>query len=534
MDALDLLDHRLGTAAEHGTALDRFVERQGAALVEAALPAVAAFLVLEVARFLQHDALRGLQSAHQYLVEVLRSLLQVAPRLLVGFGDAGVHTDEHVLSSRLPTAGLCRFLVDADALLAARQVGEQHHAHGRAHLGGEFRRIGVARRDDERRMRFLHRFGPDRNLPIPEVLAFPAEGLGLGPGLEDQLHRLALALPGFAGRDVVGEVLVRDAAHQSRDQPPAAHAVEHRVFLGDADRIVEGHEIADHRDFHSLRGISEGPADKIAVGHHPVRAEVVLVAPDPVEAATLRVDHAVDVRSVERASPFRVEVAVGVGPVVRFQLQMRVRHQVEKGEFHPGFSVASVEAPRYRTERITRKGRPLQLPVQMSFTCIVPMTVPSVFHSSGPLTPSSAEKYNAAPKTVNSDTKEPVPRLMSFTSTVPPSVPSVLHSSGPVVPSSAEKYKTLPNTLRPEGEESPAGLMSFTSAVPPAVPSVFHSSHPVAPSPAEKYSRLLNTVKPLGEELAPGVALMSFTCTVPTSVPSLLHSSRPLTPSSAE
>src|SRR6266850_6303287 len=65
MDALDLLDHRLGTAAEHCTALDCFVERQGAALVEAALPAVAALLVLEIARLLQHDALRSLQAAHQ-------------------------------------------------------------------------------------------------------------------------------------------------------------------------------------------------------------------------------------------------------------------------------------------------------------------------------------------------------------------------------------------------------------------------------------------------------------------------------------
>src|SRR6266853_1406859 len=542
MDALDLLDHRLGAAAQHGTALDRLVERQGAALVQTALPAVAALLVLEVARLLQHDALRRLQSAHQYLVEVLRSLLQVAPRLLVGFGDAGVHTDEDVLGSRFPAIRPCRLPVDADALLSARQIGEQHHAHRRAHLGRELRRVRVARRDHQGWMRFLQRFGPDRNLTVLEMLAFPAEGLGLGPGLEDQLHRLALTLPGFAGRNVVGEVLVRDAAHQSCDQPPAAHAVEHRVFLGDAYRIVEGHEVADHRDFHSLRGISKGPTDKIAVGHHPVRAEVVLVAPDPVEAATLRVDHAVDVRSVERARPLRVEVAVGVGPVVRFQLQMRVRHQVEKGEFHPGFSVSSIEAPRYRTERITRKGRPLQLPGQMSFTCNVPASVPSVFHSSRPLTPSSAEKYNAAPKTVSSDTREPVLGLMSFTRTVPASVPSVLHSSGPVTPSSAEKYKAPPNTLKPEGEESAAGLMFFTSAVPPAVPSVFHSSHPVAPSSAEKYSRLLNTVKPLGEELKgarlpqtdPTPGAMSFTRTVPPSVPSVLHSSTPVAPSLAE
>src|SRR5712671_6176169 len=582
MDALDLLDHRLGAAAQHGTALNRRVERQGAALVQTALPAVAALLVLEVARLLQHDALRSLQSAHQYLVEVLRSLLQVAPRLLVGFGDAGVHTDEDVLGSRFPAIRPCRLPVDADALLSARQIGEQHHAHRRAHLGRELRRVRVARRDHQGWMRFLQRFGPDRNLTVLEMLAFPAEGLGLGPGLEDQLHRLALALPGFAGRDVVGKVLVRDAAHQPGDQPPAAHAVEHRVFLGDADRIVERHEIADHRDFHSLRGISEGPADKIAVGHHPVRAEVVLVAPDPVEAATLRVDHAVDVRSVERARPLRVEVAVGKRPVVRFQLQMRVRHQVEKGEFHPGFSVSSVEAPRYRTERITRKGRPLQLPGQrsftgivpasvpllvhssrpvtpslaekynaplktvrafgaepapeavlMSFTRTVPASVPSLFHSSGPLTPSSAEKYNAAPKTVSSDTREPVLGLMSFTRTVPPSVPSVLHSSGPVTPSSAEKYKALPNSTKRNGSLPPRpGLMSFTRTVPPSVPSLLHSSMPVTPSLAAKYKALPNTLKPEGEESAAG--LMFFTSAVPPAVPSVFHSSHPVAPSSAE
>src|SRR5437660_11968707 len=113
MYALDLLDHGLGTAAEHGAPLDRLVERQRAALVETALPAVAALLVLEIARLLQHDPLRSLQPAHQDLVEVLQAVRQMAPRLLVGFGDAGVHADEHVFSRRFPSAGLCRLLVDA-------------------------------------------------------------------------------------------------------------------------------------------------------------------------------------------------------------------------------------------------------------------------------------------------------------------------------------------------------------------------------------------------------------------------------------
>src|SRR5258705_13912279 len=46
---------------------------------------------------------------------------------------------------------------------------------------------------------------------------------------------------------------------------------------------------------------------------------------------------------------------------------------------------------------------PLQLPGQRSFTCIVPMSVPSVFHSSRPVTPSLAEKYRALLKTVRSE-----------------------------------------------------------------------------------------------------------------------------------
>src|ERR1041384_2117705 len=183
----------------------------------------------------------------------------------------------------------------------------------------------------------------------------------------------------------------------------------------------------------------------------------------------------------------------------------------------------------------------------MSFTrTVLPET--SVFHSSTPLTPSSAAKYNALLNRVKplGEERASVVGLMSFTRTVPVTVPSVFHNSTPWTPSSAAKYRALLNTLKPDGEElkgtgippmNPVpGAMSFTRTVPPSVPSVLHSSRPPTPSSAEKYKALLNTVKPLGEELAPGVGLMlmSFTCTVPPGVPSLFHNSTPLTPSSAE
>src|SRR5215203_756743 len=84
--------------------------------------------------------------------------------------------------------------------------------------------------------------------------------------------------------------------------------------------------------------------------------------------------------------------------------------------------------------------------------------------------------------------------LMSLTSVVPLSVPSLFHSSTPCLPSSAAKNTCLPMTvtvsgwLQPLGiPQSPcwqrapggkSGLMSLTTLVPLLVPSLFHSSSP--------------------------------------------------------
>src|SRR5258708_35432616 len=85
---------------------------------------------------------------------------------------------------------------------------------------------------------------------------------------------------------------------------------------------------------------------------------------------------------------------------------------------------------------------------------------------------------------------------MSFTCTVPPGVPSLFHSSGPVTPSSAGKNQAPLRKTNSEGKRVPPSpgkewsvavvLMSFTSVVPAAVPSVFHSSIPLAPSLAAR------------------------------------------------
>src|SRR5262245_30499586 len=73
------------------------------------------------------------------------------------------------------------------------------------------------------------------------------------------------------------------------------------------------------------------------------------------------------------------------------------------------------------------------------------------------------------------------------TGAVPFGVPSLFQSSVPVEPSSAEKYSVLSRTVRNPGLlQFFPGRMSLTSTVPPEVPSDFHSSYPLLVSRAVK------------------------------------------------
>ena len=137
---------------------------------------------------------------------------------------------------------------------------------------------------------------------------------------------------------------------------------------------------------------------------------------------------------------------------------------------------------------ISKLGFESALPGLMSFTRIVPAKVPSLFHSSSPLTPSVAPKVNGAadirqiveagatgsaadipdangaglgaiafpklvavvpgrqPRNIASHSRsskkrgfEPVPAAISLTRTVPASVPSLFHSSLPLVRRSLQR-----------------------------------------------------------------------------------------------
>ena len=125
-----------------------------------------------------------------------------------------------------------------------------------------------------------------------------------------------------------------DATHQAGDQAALAHHVDHGIFLGDAQRIGYGHQIAQHADFDLFRALGEDGSDQIAIAHQPIGAEMMFVAARRIEAAFLGEDHAVDIGPVGIGRRHRIETPVAHGPVLVGLIQLIPGHEMEKNEFH--------------------------------------------------------------------------------------------------------------------------------------------------------------------------------------------------------
>src|SRR6185312_12556883 len=187
VQALQLLDDHFGRATEHEPGIDDLFDRLLHRLADVA--ELAAIAVLVVARLLQDDALRRSQAAAQDIGEISPPLAHQALCLVPGVGDAARGTDHDVIGSRLPAEALGMLLVDADMLARRRDVMDQHLAEDGALLGGDACRARALSRHDDGRVRLLARPRPDRDGAELIELAFPAERLGLGPRLLDELDR---------------------------------------------------------------------------------------------------------------------------------------------------------------------------------------------------------------------------------------------------------------------------------------------------------------------------------------------------------
>ena len=150
----------------------------------------------------------------------------------------------------------------------------------------------------DRRMRLLDRPRPQVHHAELIVPAVPGEDLFRRPRLGHQRQRLAVALALFDRDDGVGDRRVRrQPGGKSGDQPPAADAVEHRVFLGDARRRRGGGQRRaelDDRDVLAVGLPRQDRAHDARIGHEPIDVLVMLIGAQPVQAGLRRMQHLVE------------------------------------------------------------------------------------------------------------------------------------------------------------------------------------------------------------------------------------------------
>ena len=183
-------------------------------------------------------------------VEILGRFGIELQRLLARFGDA----DE------LQKAGAIRVHVLAELLHLVPEPGHRRLpgfvavideiAVDVVHLGAPLPGLDrPAAGDPDRRMRALDRARPDVDVALLVEAAVEGEGVLLGPGLDDQVVRLVIALAQHRRVLAIGVAGVhRRADREAGDQPAARDAVDHREFFGHARRrIVERQRIAAAR-----------------------------------------------------------------------------------------------------------------------------------------------------------------------------------------------------------------------------------------------------------------------------------------------
>jgi hypothetical protein len=191
-------------------------------------------------------------------------------------------------------------------------------------------------------MRLLNRFGPQVYVAQLGVLAVEGEDLLLGPRLHDQLVRFVVFLAQRGGDFAVAEVGVhRGADREARAQTPTRHHIEHREFLGDANRgIIQRDGIAQHDDIGVAGAAGKRGRHEVGRRHHPVGILMMLVDAEAVVAHLIGEFELVEVIVVKLVADFGVvEVLRNVDPyaavlVLEILGQVPIRHQMEPGKFH--------------------------------------------------------------------------------------------------------------------------------------------------------------------------------------------------------
>ena len=208
-------------------------------------------------------------------------------------------------------------------------------------------------------MRILHRPRPQIHFRELIVFAIPSKEFLRGPRLQHQIDGLAPALALVHGRDTVADIgVATEPERHARNQAAAADAIEHRIFLGDADGRrgggERGAELHQRDVIQALvaRHLGQDGAEQIWIAHEPIGVLMVLVGADAIEAEPSRQHQFVDRPVIEianlvgiaifpprRIHPCRIE------PLREIVRQIAIRHEMETGDLHGSFLPSDVVRP---------------------------------------------------------------------------------------------------------------------------------------------------------------------------------------------
>src|SRR3984893_3560011 len=200
-------------------------------------------------------------------------------------------------------------------------------------------------RDPDRGVRLLDRPWPEIDHGQLIMPAVPGENfLGL-PRLEHQRERFTVALALLERHDTIRDGGIgRQSGREARNEPPAADAVEHGVFLGDArwrtGRGQCGAEL-DDRDVLAVRELGQHRAHQARIGHETVDVLMVLIGAQSVHPGARGMDefiqcpvvvlaHLVRVGDIE---PDRIDIG-GLVALAEIARQVAIGHQMEHADFH--------------------------------------------------------------------------------------------------------------------------------------------------------------------------------------------------------
>ena len=226
----------------------------------------------------------------------------------------------------------------ADLVAVVRQV-----AVDVVHLGAPSPGLHrAAARHPDRRMRRLDRPRPDVHVALLVEPPVEGERVAIGPGAQDQVVRLVIALAQQRRVLAVGVTGVhRRADRKPGDQPPAGDAVDHCELFGHPRRrIVQRQRVAHHAE----RGVGRAPrqrgGDQIGRRHQAVAVGMMLVHAYRVEAAFGGVfqfihEIVVHVMRAPRIEQRRMDVDPDRRMLVaEARRQLGIRHQMEPHQFH--------------------------------------------------------------------------------------------------------------------------------------------------------------------------------------------------------